>query len=104
MVAKGRDKKSVRLSFNHRVEGPVYVAGSFNGWEVGVTPMKHRRNGQWEAMLKLPPGEHQFRYFANGQWFTDYAADGVVPNGMGDFNSIVRVPPEKPAKAAAAVH
>jgi 1,4-alpha-glucan branching enzyme len=105
MVAKGRNSKNVRLTFNHNVAGPVFVAGTFNGWSTQATPMKRSRDGRWEVLLKLPPGEHQFRYFANGKWFTDYAADGVIPNGLGDFNSIVRVPQEtgsKVAKAAAA--
>jgi len=91
MVARGRTSKSVRLHFTHDVGGPVFVAGTFNGWDTQATPMKRRRGGKWEVTLKLPPGEHQFRYFADGQWFTDHAADGVVPNGMGDLNSIVRV-------------
>lgn len=91
MVARGQTSKSVKLHFIHDVGGPVFVAGTFNGWDTQATPMKHRRGGKWEVTLKLPPGEHQFRYFADGQWFTDHAADGVVPNGMGDLNSIVRV-------------
>jgi len=91
MVNKGTASKSVVLSFQHDTQGPVYVAGSFNNWDVSRTPMKKNRKGAWEAKLKLPPGEYEFRYFCNGQWFTDYAADGVVPNAYGDFNSVLRV-------------
>lgn len=91
MVTQGKAKRTITLTFNHETEGPVFVAGSFNNWDVGATPMKRRRNGCWEARLKLPPGEYEFRYFANGQWFTDYAADGVMPNGLGDFNSLLKV-------------
>ena len=91
MVNRGNASKPVVLSFTHDTSGPVYVAGTFNNWSVAKTPMKKGRNGCWEAKLKLLPGEYQFRYFANGQWFTDYAADGVVPNGLGGFNSVLRV-------------
>ncbi len=103
MVARGRTSKSVRLQFTHDVGGPVFVAGTFNGWDTQATPMKRRRGGTWQVTLKLPPGEHQFRYFADGQWYTDYAAAGVAPNGMGDFNSLVQVgaSKRKPRSASA---
>jgi len=91
MVNKGNANKAVTLSFHHDAPGPVFVAGTFNNWDIAKTPMKKTRKGAWEAKLRLPPGEYEFRYFANGQWFTDYAADGVVPNGLGDYNSVLRV-------------
>ena len=103
MVAKKLTKENVKLNFTHHISGPVFVAGTFNGWDTQTTPMKRRRGGTWQVALKLPPGEHQFRYFADGQWYTDYAADGVAPNGMGDFNSVVHVEASKrkPRSAAA---
>jgi len=82
----------MKLTFNHKANSPVFVAGSFNNWSTSNTPMKEVRPGTWEATLKLPPGEYQFRYFSNGQWFTDYAAGGIVPNGCGGFNSVLTVP------------
>ena len=33
--------------------------------------------GWWTATAKLPAGEYRFRYFADGEWFADYAAHGV---------------------------
>jgi hypothetical protein len=82
----------MKLTFNHKANGPVFVAGCFNHWSTNAEPMKEIRPGTWEATLKLPPGEYQFRYFSNGQWFTDYAAGGIVPNGCGGFNSVLTVP------------
>ena len=98
MVTQGKSRKSVKLTFNHAAEGPVFVAGTFNNWSTQTTKMKKLPNGSWEVRLQLPPGEHQFRYYTNGRWFTDYAADGVVPNGLGDFNSVLTVPQTKKAK------
>lgn len=100
MVSQG--KKSVTLSFAHNTQGPVYVAGSFNGWSTRSMPMQKVGDGRWEAKLQLPPGEHQFRYYANGQWFTDYAAGGVVPNGLGEFNSVLTVPSADSSAATSA--
>src|ERR1035441_10249725 len=92
MVSLNGSKRTMKLTFNHKANGPVFVAGSFNNWSTKAEPMKEIRPGTWEATLKLPPGEYQFRYFSNGQWFTDYAAGGIVPNGCGGFNSVLTVP------------
>lgn len=55
----------------------VFVAGSFNGWNVRAAPMHQSGDGWWRSVLSLPDGEYKFRYVADGQWFTDYAANGV---------------------------
>ena len=102
MVSLNGSKRTMKLTFNHKANGPVYVAGSFNNWNTSTTPMKEIRPGNWEATLKLPPGEYQFRYFSNGQWFTDYAAGGIVPNGCGGFNSVLTVPEGETVPAAIA--
>jgi hypothetical protein len=89
---KGKGKHRVTLTFVHQIKDPVFVAGSFNDWDTAATPMKRSRNDRWQARLSLPPGKYEFRYFAGGQWYTDHAADGVVPNGFGEFNSVLQVP------------
>jgi len=50
-------------------------------------------------MLRLPPGTYEFRYVAEGRWYTDYAAFGVAPNAFGGFNGVVRVPKVKAPRA-----
>jgi len=102
MVSRGKTVRSVKLEFNHDTEGPVFVAGTFNDWDVTSTPMKRGRNGSWTATLKLPPGEYQFRYVADGRWFTDFAADGLVPNGFGELNSVLTVPASRAARGTKA--
>jgi len=92
MVSRGKVVRSVKLEFTHDTAGPVFVAGTFNEWDVTSMPMKRSRNGSWKTTLKLPPGDYEFRYFVGGQWFTDFAADGLVPNGFGDLNSVLTVP------------
>ena len=88
----------------------VYLVGDFNGWRFDQLPMVPNGQGYWMVKLRLPPGEFKFRYFADGQWFADYAAFGVEPGPFG-MDSLVRVPsaplrmPQqagKPRQAAAA--
>lgn len=99
MVSVNGSKRSVKLTFNHKTQGTVYAVGSFNNWSTTANPMKQVRDGTWEITLKLPAGDYQFRYYCEGQWFTDFAAGGIVPNGFGAFNSVLSVPESETATA-----
>jgi hypothetical protein len=68
----------------------IYVVGDFNQWKISHTPMSQDRDGVWRAVVDLPSGTHaEFRYLIDGQWKTDYHADGFVTNNMGAENSVV---------------
>lgn len=80
------------FSFYRPDADDVFVAGDFNEWRHGQLAMSPDDNGYWTARLRLPAGEFKFRYCADGQWFTDYAAFGVEPGRFG-MDSIVRISP-----------
>jgi 1,4-alpha-glucan branching enzyme len=69
----------------------VRIAGDFNGWDRGSMSMESEGNGWWKATAEIEGGDHRFRYYADGQWYTDYAANGVEQNKLG-WNSILTVP------------
>jgi 1,4-alpha-glucan branching enzyme len=81
----------------------VYLAGDFNGWRQDDLPMVRSRKGYWTAKVQLPHGSFRFRYFADGQWFTDFAAFGVEPGPYGPVG-IVYVPESEPVESAAGSH
>jgi len=85
--------------FRHATDGPVYVVGDFSGWQTDHLPMRPAEDFGWVLMIRLPPGTYEFRYVADGRWYTDYAAFGVVQNVFGEFNGLVRVPKVKAARA-----
>jgi len=68
----------------------VYLVGDFNCWQENQLAMARRRDGDWVAKIRLPAGKFKFRYYADGQWFTDYAAFGLEPGRFG-MDSVVRV-------------
>jgi len=68
----------------------VFLVGDFNDWQESQLAMTKRSDGDWVAKVRLPAGEFKFRYCADGQWFTDYAAFGVQPGRFG-MDSIVKV-------------
>lgn len=72
----------------------VALVGDFNGWDPGTTPMKHRRDGSFEATISLDAGrEYQFRYLLdNDSWENDDCADRYVRSPYGGVeNSVVTV-------------
>ena len=85
--------------FYHATNGPVFVVGDFCRWHTDHLPMRKVSDSEWTFMMRLPPGTFEFRYFADGTWYTDYAAFGVNRNRFGDFNSVVRMPKVRPAIA-----
>lgn len=81
----------LEFSFYRPQAQQVHLAGDFNNWKATELPMMRTEKGYWVARMRLPAGEFKFRYFADGEWFTDYGAFGIEP-GMFGLDSIVRVP------------
>ena len=84
------DGEWVRFSFYRPSARRVFLAGDFNHWHEGELPMVPAPDGYWNARMRLPAGEFKFRYCADGEWFTDYAAFGVEPGRFG-LDSVLRV-------------
>ena len=93
----------VEFSFFRPNAQQVFIAGDFNQWREGELTMALATDGYWSARMRLPAGEFKFRYCADGEWFTDFAAFGVEPGRFG-LDSVVRIPqvPLKIAQPAAA--
>jgi hypothetical protein len=69
----------------------IFLVGDFNQWDEKATPMKQDRDGIWRATVDLRYGAQvEFRYLIDGQWRTDYHADGHTQNSFGSENSLVR--------------
>lgn len=84
----------VEFSFFRPHAQAVHLAGDFNDWRERELPMMLSADGYWRAKMRLPRGEFKFRYCADGQWFTDFAAFGLEPGRFG-LDSVVRVAPPR---------
>lgn len=80
----------IEFSFFRPQASNVHLVGDFNGWRPDMLPMKRSADGFWNAKLDLPTGIYKFRYLADGEWFTDYAAFGVECGPFGP-DSVLRV-------------
>jgi hypothetical protein len=90
------DTGLIEVTFAYAAGSPVegvQVAGDFNGWDASAQPLKSVGGGVFEAKVRLPPGEHQYKFVVAGNWVEDPAAEQQTPNGFGTRNSVVQVRP-----------
>ncbi|KAI5092821.1 5'-AMP-activated protein kinase subunit beta-2, partial [Silurus meridionalis] len=66
----------------------VYISGSFDNWSTKI-PLNKSHN-DFVAILDLPEGEHQYKFFVDGQWLHD-PSKPVVTSQMGTINNLIKV-------------
>ena len=69
----------------------VFLAGDFNEWQPQTNRMTKSKDGSYRAIIKLPPGEYQYKFVVDGMWFNDPQAKSQVMNRYGNLNSVIRV-------------
>lgn len=68
----------------------IFLTGEFNEWNEHNLPMKQDRDGVWRRSVDLPSGRsYEFRYIIDGQWQTNFHADGFSSNMFGAQNSVI---------------
>jgi len=69
----------------------VRLAGDFTNWDSGAIEMSRSgRSSEWVASVRVTPGEHQYRFLLDGNWYTDPSTEHAS-NPFGGENSILRV-------------
>lgn len=53
--------QTLRIEFHGARAQAVSIAGTFNDWRPGTTPMLHVGEGRWVKGLSLPPGRYEYR-------------------------------------------
>lgn len=66
----------------------VYLSGSFNNWATKIPLSRSQSN--FVAVLDLPEGEHQYKYYVDGQWTLDHKEPMTVGK-TGTINNVIRV-------------
>ncbi|XP_005103064.1 5'-AMP-activated protein kinase subunit beta-2 isoform X2 [Aplysia californica] len=69
----------------------VYVAGSFNNWKTKIPLAKS--HGDFYTILDLPEGDHQYKFFVDGQWVNSLS-DPVTNSDIGTQNNTMKVKKE----------
>jgi 1,4-alpha-glucan branching enzyme len=85
-----KDDGTVEFRFYRPAAHLVKLAGDFSHWASNAIPMHSEGQGWWATRLKLEVGEYRFRYIADGNWYTDFAANGIEVCREG-WNSVLLI-------------
>lgn len=75
----------------------VFLAGTFNDWDVKATPMEMACDGTWRAHLDLRPGRYEYKFVIDDRWCCESGGDeqglcDCVPNEFVSMNRVIEVP------------
>jgi hypothetical protein len=84
----------VHFEYSDSTAQAVCIAGSFNEWKPGSTPMILLGRGRWVKVVLLPPGVYEYRLVVDGEWMPDKRAEETALNPYGGLNSVVKVGPQ----------
>ena len=89
----GTEIRSVPFTYHpESVPSVVYLAGSFNEWNPDAARMEGPDDlGAFHISMALAPGEYQYKFVADGDWYHDPENTETTDDGFGGFNSILRV-------------
>jgi glycosidase len=83
-----------------RIYNKLTVFGSFNDWNREQYIMSDENEDEtFEVEIPLMPGSYQYKFFGDGEEVVDPANPDKVPNGFGDFNSVLVVNERHPGKS-----
>ena len=89
IAATGVITKTVQFTLNLPQAKAVGIAGTFNGWDPVLAPMRRGFDGCWSATVKLSPGRYEYLFVADGNWIRDAKARETAPNPFGGVNSVI---------------
>jgi glycosidase len=76
----------------------VTVFGNFNFWDRDGLVMKRNAAGDYSLRVPFEPGQYEYLFSVDGREILDPANPDSVPNGLGGYNSALRVLPEFPGE------
>ena len=90
-MAENNHKKRITFQFHAPEADEIYLAGSFNGWDSNIRPLKQQKDGKWKTTVTLEPGIYEYRFIVDGNWQNDPRCEEKCVNDFGGENSVLRV-------------
>ncbi|MCF6184725.1 MAG: hypothetical protein L3J56_08915 [Bacteroidales bacterium] len=92
ILLKKSEKIKYEFSFNpeEKKYKKVQIKGEMNAWNPNNTNLKFE-NGIWKTEIIAEPGNYQYLIVADGKEMLDPANPLKISNGMGGFNSVLKI-------------
>jgi 5'-AMP-activated protein kinase regulatory beta subunit len=90
MIEKGIKKGQIRFSIKPGNSAKkVQLIGDFTDWKPQL--MTRQKDGSFVAVVTLSSGNHEYKFFVDGQWRVDPDNSAWALNPFGTLNSVVTV-------------
>lgn len=85
-------KEKITFSFNPNdsIYSKVSMVGDLTNWNPNSIYLENK-NGIWQTELTLNPGRYQYQIVADGKWFLDPGNSEKIDNGIGGYNSLLKI-------------
>ncbi len=98
-----RKSRKIKYTFTFDPHGKkyhsVYIRGEMNAWNATATPLTFvPEDSTWKVVLLLEPGQYQYLLVLDGKDHLDPTNPDSISNGMGGFNSVLKVGNQDPDK------
>ena len=90
-VKNAAGRRAVSFVFEDAPGKEVFLAGSFNNWQIEKELKDRENSGIYRCQLRLLPGEYQYKFIVNGNWCLDAENPNFTANGFGTLNSLLHV-------------
>ena len=77
-----------QFAFQAPTTRQVSLAGDFNNWDTDAAPMQKGLDGFWRLSVPLGPGRYEYRFYGDGAWLDDPAAEQRAVNALGTENCV----------------
>ena len=89
--ANSKISSAQTFSFSAPDASSVQLVGDFTQWQERPIDLQRDADGIWRATVKLPPGEHHYRFLVDGEWRDDPECTLRAPNPFGGENMLRQV-------------
>ncbi len=92
ILLKKSEKIKHKITFNPKGKEyrTVQIKGEMNAWNPNNTNLSLNK-GIWETEFEIEPGTYQYLFVVNGRQMLDPENPEKISNGMGGFNSVLKV-------------
>ena len=74
-----------------RPKRSLAIVGDHTGWVPHAVSEVEETSGTYAHSAVLRPGNHPYQWVVDGEWMLDPSNEDQMSNGMGGWNSVVRV-------------